>query len=283
MQTWTNLRYDIVHWVLAVIYFLLFLISLGVVGRLIRKNHWNLRWQKVFHPLFWGGCLIRSVFFLLAPFIMENTVVLDNKVNVVLNTLPTYFFFSDYLIILFLWAEIYHYAQEKEAPTIQRLQPIFFGVNIVMYVILGILYALDWILNRDHEYFPIAMAANTEQRIIWIFGVAIYTFTSVGFLVYGARIYYKFSRLPTYSPKRQRVLRKIQIITVLVSLCFIIRVVIIILGSVIWSWSEYWWLDGAYFFLLEVVPLLMMLQLLHGEDPKKPRIADGETAGLLNS
>jgi hypothetical protein len=43
------------------------------------------------------------VFFLLQPLVMEREIHIPNKANMFMNSLPSWFFFTDYLIVLFLW------------------------------------------------------------------------------------------------------------------------------------------------------------------------------------
>jgi len=94
---WLDPKYDIVHYLLSGLYIFLLFLCFGVVVRLISQNHWNLRWQKLFHPLLMAGCLIRATFFGLQPFIMEDEVRIDNKLNLILNTLPSFLFFCQLL------------------------------------------------------------------------------------------------------------------------------------------------------------------------------------------
>jgi len=282
-QNWTDPRYDIVHYLLSGLYIFLLFLCFGVVVRLISKNHWNLRWQKLFHPLLMAGCLVRATFFGLQPFIMENEVRIDNKLNLILNTLPSFLFFANYLIILFLWAEIYHYAHQESHVGIERLQPIFIVITGLMYGVVAVLYCLDFILYPPH-YLNVSESSNPVESTIYLFGVAIYTFTSIGFLLYGIRIYFKFSSVPIYTNTRKQVLRKIQVISMLVSFCFITRSALIILGILV-NMSEFWWFDGVYYFFLELVPLVLMLQLLHGDSRRGSRgtVSSTDRTALLNS
>jgi len=260
---WIAPRYDFVHYALCGLYIFLLFLCFGVVIRLITQNRWNLRWQKIFHPLLMTGCLIRATFFGLQPFIMEADLRIDNKLNMILNTLPSFIFFSNYLIILFLWAEIYHYAHEDSHVGIAKLQPIFLLICALMYGIVCTLYVIDFIVYSP-DYVSVSINSNPVETTILLFDVFIYALTSLGFILYGVRIYFKFSSVPIYTNTRRQVLRKIEVISMLVSLCFIIRCAVVILG-VTTNMSAFWWFDGIYYFLLELLPLVLMLQLLHGD------------------
>jgi len=285
LEKYVDWRYDLVHITLAALYILLFLLCFTVVIRLVIKGNWNLRWQKFFHPVIMLGCLIRATFFLLQPFIMEHVLNLQNQVNMVLNTFPSFLFFTNYLIILFLWAEIYHYASEASHVGIEKLKPIFLVITLSMYSVVAVLYSLDFILYPP-QYLNVSMAQTKVERAVYIFGVSIYTLTSVGFILYGIGIYFKVSSMPVYTNTRKQVLRKIQVISMLVSLCFITRSGIIVAG-VIFPLSVYWWFDGVYYLIWELVPLVLMLQLLHGDSRRGNKNTaskdSAETTGLLNT
>jgi len=273
------MEYDVVHFVLAFLYMVLFIVSLGVVIRLIRQNNFSARWQKFFHPLLLSGCFARVVFFLLQPFIMEGVMKVDNRLNFFMNTLSSFFFFSDYLIILFLWAEIYHNAHAINHVQIEKLRPIFLALTFAMYCVVAVLYAVDFI-HMKPDYSTVSNNANYIEVAVSLFCTAIYLLTSIGFLVYGLRIYYKFQSVPAATKSRNQVLRRIQIITLLVTSCFIVRIGIIIWGATT-NLSAHWWFDGLYFTFLELVPLFLMLYTLHG-DSRRSKTPQGETSPLLN-
>lgn len=54
---------------------------------------------------------------------------MDPKLNLYINLLPTFPFLTCYIIILFLWAEIFHSTAEEPAD----LRSVFAAVSGVMY------------------------------------------------------------------------------------------------------------------------------------------------------
>eukprot|EP01119_Soliformovum_irregulare_P010141 TRINITY_DN2473_c0_g1_i1.p1 TRINITY_DN2473_c0_g1~~TRINITY_DN2473_c0_g1_i1.p1 ORF type:complete len:294 (+),score=67.31 TRINITY_DN2473_c0_g1_i1:48-929(+) len=267
-MAWSNQKYDAVHLFLGFVYLFIFLLSLGIVLKLIfQRKLLSAGWPKFFHPLLMAGCFIRSIFFILQPFIMEDNIKVENKTNVILNSLPSFLFFTNYLIILFIWAEIYHYAHRSTQVGISKLRPIFITVNVVMYIVIFFLYLLSYLMYPKPDYLNVSNANDKAEIALFWFDITIYFFTSVGFLAYGTRIYYKFARVPVYTKSRRHILRKIQVITVLVSLCFLIRIGLILLDVAFnVNVSGFWWFDGTYYFCLEVIPLGLMLYLLHGHN-----------------
>jgi len=282
VDEWLDPKYDFVHWTLGALYIAMMITSLAVLLRFLKRHAWvitlNAWWQLIFHPLLMLGCAVRAGFFILAPFLREGSVVMSNKWNMILNASPSFLFFSDYLIILFLWAEIYHNTQD-EGLGISKLRPTFVAINLIMYCVVALLYVLDFVLFPEHQYENVAHTVDTIQKIVMTIDVGTYLMTSLAFLVYGSRIYLKFSAIPIYSKKRQEILRKIQAITCLVALCFLTRVIIVYLGAFKWNMSKLWWFDGTYYVCLELLPIALMLHLLHGDHKK----AAGASGGNINS
>jgi len=280
-------KYDITHFIICALYLLLALISCGVLIRLFLIKHLHLPWQKAFHPLLIIGSLIRAVYFGLASFEMEGTLKISNHLDIILNTLPSYFFFSDYLILLFLWAEIYHNAcRDRESgtpPQISKLKPSFIIINAVMYAVVLIFYLVDY-LGYPHDIDQqVSWVDDPIEKVIFIYTGSIYCITSLAFLVYGVRIYLTFSNMRMNTKARRKILGKIQGISLLVVTCFFVRSVIVLLGSNI-NLSTRWWFDLAYFIPLEVIPLILMLAILHGDSMRKQKkhLKHEETRRLIN-
>jgi len=163
---------------------------------------------------------------------------------------------------------------------IAKLQPIFVFITALMYIVVLVLYLLDYLLYSS-QYLDVSESSNPVEMAIYLFGVTIYTFTSIGFVLYGMRIYFKFSSVPIYTNTRKQVVRKIQVISMLVSLCFLTRSGIIVVGT-LYNISQYWWFDGIYFSVLELVPLFMMLQLLHGDSRRVNKQASTDRTALIS-
>eukprot|EP01119_Soliformovum_irregulare_P021869 TRINITY_DN7363_c0_g1_i1.p1 TRINITY_DN7363_c0_g1~~TRINITY_DN7363_c0_g1_i1.p1 ORF type:complete len:290 (-),score=9.67 TRINITY_DN7363_c0_g1_i1:58-927(-) len=258
---WDHRQYDISHHLLAVGYTLLAFVSLIVFVRGMISRHLSI-WASFFYPFLMIGCCVRSVYFVLLPGDIENWWNVSGRVMYVLNSLPSFVIFTNYLILLFIWVEIYHFSHGKPSDGHKgdRLKRLFFGINGVMYLILVVLYILALVV----EHFTLD-TTNYAQIAMAIFISVLYLLTTVGFLIYGSRLYFKFVSMPVYTKSRRRVLRKIQIICALVSLCFLTRMgvdtITIALNK---NPSIYAWGDFVYYFPLDVLPLALMVYLLHG-------------------
>jgi hypothetical protein len=102
------------------------------------------------------------------------------------------------------------------------------------------------------------------QRAIWFFDAGLYVLSALGFLLYGGRFYFKFSRerKPLLAKMRQTVLPKVKYLTLMLSLCFLIRGGMT-LSNGISNWTNgLWWIDLVYYALLEVIPIVLMLLIL---------------------
>eukprot|EP01114_Cavostelium_apophysatum_P000820 TRINITY_DN10721_c0_g1_i1.p1 TRINITY_DN10721_c0_g1~~TRINITY_DN10721_c0_g1_i1.p1 ORF type:complete len:312 (+),score=30.33 TRINITY_DN10721_c0_g1_i1:96-1031(+) len=272
LNHWVHKPYDSIHFLLCGLYLLLTLISLAILIRLAAKKHLHLVWQKSFHPLLILGALVRAAYFGIAAYAIEGQLKISNRVDVILNTLPSFFFFSDYLILLFLWAEIYHNAYRKTSgtkPAMSRLTPSFVVLNVVMYLVLLCLYIADFVADSQVDL-PVSFTSNNIETATFAYTGGVYLLTSVGFLIYGGRIYFKFSQMRMNTKARKKVLGKIQLITALVVSCFIARSIIVLIGT-FKNLSLQWYFDLLYFFFLEIIPLIMMLYVLHGDSIKKQK------------
>jgi len=273
-QDWHNIKYDAAHFVLAFLYAVMFLLSVACWALFYFSSHLRLNWQKIFHPFLMAGTLSRMGFFLLQPFIMEGNLELPNRVNNILDSLPSFFFFTDYLIILFLWAEVYHF---REGLQLKRLGVVFALVNVAMYMGLVLLYTLDVTISK-RVYTAASEDISTIEKVIQGYLATIYLSTSLGYLSYGLMIYLKLSASQT-TPKGRWAVRKIQLLASIISVCFLIRAILVVLDIFQVDLSVHWWLDLVYYASLECLPLLLMIVILHAtREPKRPE----HHAALIN-
>jgi len=276
VKEWTNLRYDITHFVLSFLYAVLF----GISTFMFARYQYN---SRTFKGLLITGILIRCFFFGMQAFIMENILLLNNSINVMLNTLPSFFFFSGYMVLLFFWMQIYKTNQPYNLKTMDsKIWIIFLISNSVMFGTAGILYVLDFtkgagILVNNHS--PVPTAQNDYEKGVFMFGAILYILVSAGFFVYGYyALRYVYYENIEWSLKhleaRRLLLRRVAAITLVCMGCFIIRASITLLALFDKDLDWSWWLDGIYYLLLEIVPLLMMLRAYY---PKKRKFPNSQS------
>jgi len=221
-------------------------------------------WQLLFHPFLMCGCALRAIHFFVEPFLWSHSIQLEEWLQVILSTLPSFVFFSNFLIILFLWAEIYHYSHKEDSTGINRLKPIYVIITSLLYFIVTILYVINFTTTGNSTLYT---SNNPTETTIVIFSAAVYLKTSLGFLLYGCKLYAKLrGKHSLHTQSRQNVLRRIKFITSVVTVCFLIRAVFVFTTVFIRiPLIDEWWFFSIYYVALELFPLVMMVRLLHGK------------------
>jgi hypothetical protein len=265
-------RYDIVHALLALAYLILAMICLHNIVKSCTKRKMaimhshnrsaNHTFQSLFYPTFMAGAIIRTIFFVLQPLVMESVIKFENALNYFLNTVPTFFFFAAYLIILFRWAEIYHNSYELSTIKVRHLHKVLLWLIIVMFTVVGSLYVVDLVVYPGEDA-DVSKIGNIIEVIIMWFGISLYLGTSMGFIFYGVGLYRRLSAMPKFTNALIDYCLKIQRLTTVVCLVFVVRGAILTITVLKYrSISQHWWFDGAYFFGLEIIPLVLMLYIL---------------------
>lgn len=178
-------------------------------------------------------------------------------------TLPAFIFFSCYLLILFLWIEIYN---DISGLNTRFLKPIFFITQGLMYLTLFTLYTLNIVLNFEKKpklRHPFSVESPFEKAIHILIS-CIYFFSAIGFLIYGSRFYCNLTRekRPLLARFRQTVLPTIRNLTIICSFCFIVRGVLTFSNGIVdWPRGK-WWVDPFYFLFLEIIPIVLMIVVL---------------------
>ncbi|KYQ92251.1 hypothetical protein DLAC_07098 [Tieghemostelium lacteum] len=286
---WHHYNYDVVHFILSFLYLILALFCLySFLKKLRQQNNSN---QQIFYPLLFVGVLIRAVFMFLQPFVMEDELQLPNQANFILNSLPSFLFFTIYLIVLFIWVEIYLITYGATTTTIRRLPIIFNSLVVTMFAALAVLYILDFTLY-PLKYDSISAEITKPEIIIALYDCCCFITASGFFFFFGIRLVFKFRKQQKTltEEKRHIIVKRITGLTILIVLCFLIRASITLYSIFIMNFisGQWWWFDGAYFFTLEIVPLWIMLYLLTMDKNRRIKSHDysggsSEHSSLINS
>jgi len=275
MDETEKLEYNVSHIVLVGFYIGLLFAIFHRMHRLKTTGNLSQLWQRTFMIMLLLGTVTRCIFFALQPFIVWELIVVLNFINVCLNVVPSFFFFSCYLIILFLWAEIYHSAYGT-GKHISKLRPIYFTVVIVMYLTVIIILILDWLIYRPISVKVIPDPSTPLEKGLFVFDAGLYLATALGFCIYGGSFYMKFVRGgPLLTKMRETVLPKVKILTILCTLCFMARALLTII-SMFARLDEWIWLDLVYYVSMEFIPLILMLVILR---PARPNLSQDKRAG----
>eukprot|EP00026_Physarum_polycephalum_P012956 Phypoly_transcript_13309.p1 GENE.Phypoly_transcript_13309~~Phypoly_transcript_13309.p1 ORF type:complete len:320 (+),score=19.42 Phypoly_transcript_13309:72-1031(+) len=298
--------YRIIHLCLCVCYVILSLLCLGHFMYKLYTSHRTTQtnWHNLFHPLLFFGSLVRGLYMFIQfaphtiPQLNAPNGMLANPANTIISFTPSFIFFSAYLIILFRWAQIYHNSYEMTSLKFNHLKILFFFVNGLMYAVLVTLFTLEYIFydntgppNKHNNTRPnqCTFGGDIIQGITSGFCTALYMFVPLGFAVYTFRITRKFRYLPSRSPAKREVSLKLQRFTILVLAVFCIRAVFTAYSNIFSPNMPivYWWSDGVYYFLLEIVPLLLMFLILRlhnkgGMDSSGQSSGPSATTPLIN-
>lgn len=191
------------------------------------------------------------------------------------------------MLILFLWAEIYHdVSQEMQI----KMQRIYFGIQGVLYGLITILFVVD-VFTTKSEYKAQVEIVSGPEIAVMVIDSTLYIATALAFIIYGIGFYYKFTRVnrALLVKMRQTILPKVKYFTALCSLCFLVRGGLTLSNSVS-NWPRnFWWFDLCYYGLLEIVPIILMLFILRAKTSQRaiqadePRINENPYANAATS
>eukprot|EP01113_Clastostelium_recurvatum_P044861 TRINITY_DN7617_c0_g1_i4.p1 TRINITY_DN7617_c0_g1~~TRINITY_DN7617_c0_g1_i4.p1 ORF type:complete len:403 (-),score=78.06 TRINITY_DN7617_c0_g1_i4:22-1230(-) len=203
-----NLLYNISHVILSILYLVLMSFSSIKFISLWHSMQRKSPWHRTFYPFLVFGSLIRGVFNLLQPLIMEEIIRFPNQLNFAINIFPSFLFSSSYLVVLFRWVEIYHLAKEHRQQTSHNSNPTpsasyanasASGHNIAYSV--HSTYTRDHIVTSsvpeaDASYnAPLLPVQVNLQRLFFVLVTVIYIafFTLIGIDLSGEMDYSRFS------------------------------------------------------------------------------------------
>lgn len=273
-STWQYMKYDAIHFLLAITYAILLITALVMLS----KFHYN---SKAFVATFVAGTTLRMVFFATQPFIREGIFRLPNAINFMLGTLPSFFFFSTYMMMLFFWGEIFRTNESFRRRGLGRRVWMTFGaLNSTMYSIVVLLFVVDLVQSSKtgQAWSPVSTPLSIYEQGVQVLAAAMYLAVSVGFFIYAYstfRIAHQRndSSLLVHSQERRKLLRRVGTITLFCMSAFLARAAMTLWTVFDTHMDWWWWLDGAYYSLLEVVPAISMLFVY--VEPRQNRI-DGD-------
>eukprot|EP01128_Nolandella_sp_AFSM9_P000373 TRINITY_DN10533_c0_g1_i1.p1 TRINITY_DN10533_c0_g1~~TRINITY_DN10533_c0_g1_i1.p1 ORF type:complete len:332 (+),score=39.24 TRINITY_DN10533_c0_g1_i1:152-1147(+) len=246
-------------------------------------------WQLSVSGLLLLGCFARMSFWIMQPLVFSEVIDLPTDVNFYWNMIPSYLFFSCYLVILFLWVEIYH-KNAAAVPRFVNFHAIYGGVLAAMYCSLLALIVADLASpSNSPKYSPVPMA-ETLYRELMVYSVAsLYLMVTAGFVVYGLLFYCRYQgqgRQPLLQKMREAVLPRLRNLTIFVTIIFTARASLTLSTHLMHvPQSTFTWLDLAYFGPLEVFPLVLMMLIFRTKNqPTNPPAAESlsETTNYIS-
>ncbi|KAL6070854.1 hypothetical protein QOT17_006607 [Balamuthia mandrillaris] len=228
------------------------------------------------------GSFIRGLFFALQPFIREGKMTCPNQVNIMLNSLPSFFFFSTYILLLFFWVELIYTTiiqkdrgytslisppmPPKKGVQLKLFRTLYLFIVAVLFTIAVVLYIVDMtVYSMIHT--DVALLQTKVEKSIWLVQVAVGGGTGIGFLISGivlsSRLIQKGESWRLMSRVKRNLLKKVSLISAICTIGFTLRAVVE-LNAVIMprTFAVVWWITLLYFVVLEIVPLVLILMTL---------------------
>jgi len=133
-------------------------------------------------------------------------------------------------------------------------------INMIAYLILVACWLLLFFLYN--QTFIIDIAVNIYLSII-------YLGTSVGFIVYGGRLYSMLKQFPIESPGRSSKLKEVGWVTLICTTCFVVRAGLLIFSTFYRAIDVNDIFIGGYYLVVEILPSALVLFILRKLPPKK--------------
>jgi len=256
---------DYVVFSLAGLYFILVIFPAMQLIR-IHMRVPDLGWttQKLFLFLTLLSSLVRTVFFIVVPWLHDNVFFMaqfaKHPAFTILDQLPAVLFFSTYTLLILFWAEIIHHARNQSISFPQKLRPIFMSINMVLYLVLIAFWLVLFIFNSQQKYIDDALNG---------FLASIFLFAAFGFILYGGRLYVMLKQFPIESRGRRSKLKEVGWVSVICTTCFTLRAALLIYSTISQKIDARFWFVGAYYVVVEVLPSSLVLFILRKLPPKR--------------
>lgn len=277
------LLYQYIHLILAICYGILCLLCVvHFFYKLYTAQATQTPWHNLFYPLLFIGSAVRGIL-MLSMYLPTPVHSTKPFILMTFTFTPSFIFFSAYLIILFRWAQIYHSSYEVSSLKYEHLRLIFYLVNALMYIVVISLFVADALFGDEDSNSvdaDVCLQSNDPiQYTITALCTSLYILTPIGFSVYTFRITRKFRYLPARSPAKREISRRLLRFTTLVLIVFCFRAGFTAYSNIDHKSNmsiEYPWSDGVYYFLLEIVPLVLMFLILRMHSTKS---SDSHSSG----
>jgi len=268
-------QYDVVNWILSGLYGLLLFLGIALYFGFIQKRfHSNLFFITYTLGLSW-----RCVAFALQPFIREKMLIIGSAVNFIITSLPAFFLFSTYMVVLLLWAETYFNSYDQNysfyrpvseqanqtlgslGPNVRYFRNGILAINIIMYITVITCCILDLYAKGLVGGKWMAVAGTKFEVALLISVSVMYIITTLVFFISGYLVYrYHFYRVGVArSLAQKRTLRKVGFLGIICVLCFLIRATLVILQFKFTIVNSSPIILGSYYVGLEMIPLILML------------------------
>ena len=286
----TDSLYDGLHFLLGSLYFLLAACTLGLLlYKRFRAGEMKELWKIFFFCFIIVASTIRGAWSIVNPLYNNKSIAISNRVDLFLNLYPSLLFFSCYIILLFMWVELFHFTKHKRRGLeIDKTKMFLAVVLIAMHVVYLILFVVDVALFDSNWTFAEA-PVNITEKLMVLYLAFLYLLSTVLFCVYGILIVLhlrstqdivEVAHLITpggdsefIAKKMKRVLWRSLLLTSVIVCAFLVRAVLVFV-SFFFNWEAVRFFDLVYFTCLEIIPVSLMLIILQTKSKKKTPTRD---------
>mmetsp|Transcript_17663 Transcript_17663/g.36166 ORF Transcript_17663/g.36166 Transcript_17663/m.36166 type:complete len:280 (+) Transcript_17663:256-1095(+) len=258
---------ELFAYILAVLYLSLGATALVQLIRIqLRLPEYGWTTQKVFHLLNVMCLFARgALFFIFPDKWLVNIADPPTKplFYYVTFLLPGQIYFTTYTLLILFWAEIYH--QARSLP-LKHLRPSFFAFNALVYAVplaISVAQTRELAAHNDHARAVLKYAMTGVMCAVWLSAAA-------GFVFYGGRLFVMLRRFPLESKGRRKKLQEVGMVAGVSTTSFVVRAGLFAVLAFVKT-SQY--MQFAYFLVVEIVPVAIILLVLRKLPPK--RQADG--------
>ena len=185
--------------------------------------------------------VIRGVYLILVPVGKMNEA--PRVVDLIFAELPTYIYFSLFMLMVFWWIELYNRSTGKSVRTdfLGQMKPLFIGVNVLMYA-----FFLAVLIVYDHYYTAYAPSAlcgvdttpgqpritDLLPKIYKCVVAGIAAIIAIGFIVYGGMLLWTIGgKITVHSGGSRQRLISLGVIAGVCSAGLIMQAVLLLYGA----------------------------------------------------
>jgi hypothetical protein len=150
-------------------------------------------------------------------------IMTQTKAQIFFGSLPGYIFFSSYILLVLFWIILYYRSRDQDVQFLNKLSKIYLLLNLVVYSIYFALLAMLFTL-------PTNDVAKIVHPIEACYAGGLSIAAAIGFVIYGRRVYARLNYMVVASKTRQQMCRKIGYLTIVCSIVFSLRSIIIFLS-----------------------------------------------------
>ncbi|KAJ5073202.1 tobamovirus multiplication protein 1-like isoform x1 [Anaeramoeba ignava] len=168
-------------------------------------------------------------------------------------------FFTSFTLLLYFWVKISHSFQRNRRNR-QTAKIPFIIINVVLYGFSLICVMIFGLSLETVSY------NNSFYKANVLIIAAAFFLQSIGFVAYGIILFRKFKKMSGLFPDRKTFLAKITFVSLLISLCFLVRFVVLLYYPITARFLNSWLFLISAYLIPEIIPTLVQLIVL------RPRI-----------